>query len=156
MKNLILILSMILITGCGGGSGSDTAPDTGVPPSLPPTCKSLYNIWQADLDQERFDFTNLANGLTIQEYEFKASNGTTCGYVSNPNHNLTARIQVATTGAAYDYLLKMRYSLIMGGQCSLYENAPGDKNQTAVIYMTTCNQIEICLSTGLGTCKTFH
>lgn len=155
---VLMSLMFLVLTACASNSDSNqsTAGDPGLPANLPPTCKTLYNVWTADTDQTRFDFSGLGNGMTINEYEFKANDGSTCGYVSNPNHNLSAVLQVGGPSFSYDYLLKMHYSLAPGGQCSIYENTPGSKDQTAVIRMPVCGEIQICLATGAGTCKTFH
>lgn len=161
-----LILFFLLLTACGGSGGGTEAGgiDDGTPEGIPPTCKNLYSVWQSISDLEMHDFSNLYGGGILQEYEYKAYDGVTCGYVSNPNHNLTAQIlSAASLGLTvpWEYQLKMRYSLAMGGQCATYQvpGSIGAKDQVAYIVMTSCNEIQICedaFASALGSCKIFR
>ncbi len=160
-KGMILIRCLvlsILLSGCGAGGGSEPGlTDDGIPDNLPPTCKTLYSVWNSTSDLESHDLTGLANGAVVQEYQYKASDGVTCGYATNPNHNLSAEM-VTATGGTYHWSLNMVASLAMGGTCGTYTppGSIGNRYSNAVISMLACNELTICEPAGAGLCKTFH
>jgi hypothetical protein len=156
MKLLILILVSVLVSACGSSGESSSAGGSGGTPTLPPTCKSLYSVWHADTGSTTFDFSSLANGATNSDYEWTASDGSTCGYATNPSQNLSAYI--TTTTGAYTHQLSMVATIAMTGQCAVYTppGSSGNLYSNALIDASTCDQITICEPYGSGNCKTFH
>lgn len=159
MKYLMTIL-LLTLTACGSGGGSNSGSSAAVPgvdPSLPATCKNLYSVWQSDTDLEKHDFTTLANGSSNYDYGFIGSSGTTCGYASDPSKNVTAQI-TAMSGGAYQAQLALVASDAMTGVCALYTppGSVGGRYSNALIITSTCDEIQICIPYGAGTCKTFH
>lgn len=155
MKHLIVLA--ILISGCASGKGDGSKGGT-TTPTITPVCKDLFSVWQSTTDQESHDFTQLTGEVVLQEYQYTAYDGAICGYVNNPNQNLSAQL-VATPNVAWDYRLEMNYSLAMGGQCATYEvnGSIGHRQQTAYIIETACNQIKICVDANVpSTCKIFE
>jgi hypothetical protein len=152
MKYLGLVF--LFLVGCGS-SDSGGPSLNGNPPNLPPTCKSIYSVWESDLDQESFDFTSLEFGPD-GDYSYTASNGLTCGYANNPNHELVAELHLRPAGAPFYYRLEMDYSLEIGSTCDRYKSGTA---HNAYIAMDTCNEIEVCVSYSVNTlidCKTFR
>lgn len=160
MKNLILVLLVAVLTACNSGdSGSGSSGGSGNPGG--PSCKSVYSLWQSDTDSEEFDFTGLENTVIEPDYSYEASNSATCGYPSNPNHNLTGQIIPGLVSDPYDYRLKMEATLIMSGTCSTYyeTGSSGGGRYNAYIVEVGCNQLQICedvVGSTVGNCKLFH
>ncbi len=152
----IVVLAMFLV-GCAGGGGG-AAPAASVAPGLNPSCKSIYSVWSSTTDSEQWDFTSLAGAVTNPDYGWTASNGVTCGYASNPNHELTAQLTAVVNGH-YQYQVATVATLAESGTCGLYipPGSIGGRYGWVLIDMNACGEIQICHGTGgADICKTFH
>jgi hypothetical protein len=156
MRFAVVLFLVLSACGSSGGSGAAAVVD-GRAPGIPATCKSLYSSWQSANDSERHDFTALANSVVEQEYGYVAGDNATCGYVTNPGHNLTAQM-VATSGGNHQWSMNMVASLAMVGTCATYTppGSIGNRYSNLMIRMPSCDVLEICIPYGLGTCKTFN
>lgn len=157
MKNFILLSITLMLSACGSSGGNnDTRSDDNGSPSEP-ACKSVYSQWQSDTDFEEFDFTGFENGNLNPDYSYQASDGATCGYATNPNHELAADlIESSSPLATYDYILRMSATLRMTGACEFYyqNGSTGGGHYNTFISETACNQVTICDDS--NHCKTFH
>ncbi len=156
---IAVIVTLFGIVGCGSDGGAAPTPAAGTPPGV--TCKSIYSVWSSTTDFEVHDFTLMSGGVTLPDYGYTASNGATCGYASNPNHALTARLIVPVGAAAYDYELRMQATLQMVGSCATYyqTGSSGGGTYSGYILESACNEIQICedaFANSLGNCKTFQ
>lgn len=153
-KVICLIAIMTWLTACGSGGGTPGEAG-GVPAAVAPVCKGLYDVWTSTTDLEQFDLRPFAPGTPVHEYEYTAYDGAKCGYVTNPNHYLEA--QLVTTGPN-EYQISMDASAPLGGQCAtyVYPDSVDGKHGGVIVKTTACNEIQLCLPFGAGTCKTFH
>ena len=154
MKNLICILTLILV-GCGKGGSSPVlgAPAPGLPPGLPGTCKSLYSVWNSMTDSEQFDFTSLQGAAVNSTYTYHASDNSVCGQAG-----LSSQIVQPSGFPTGQYELNLVFSVTPVGACLNYVPPGSIQNRyaDAILEMSTCNQLQVCIPYGAGTCKTFQ
>lgn len=151
---------MVLLTSACAKGGGDSSSTSGTAPAapIPATCKTIYNVWQSDTDQEQHDFSAMANEVVVTDYSYIASDGSACGYANNSNYDLNTQLFAIAPGTIiYDHHVEMHAGLSMGGTCGVYNHAGAEVYQrysSIFIKELGCNQIELCNETDV--CKTFH
>lgn len=164
MKCLLLFIVLLLV-GCGSGGGTTETSviDNTDPVTPPPTCKSIFNVWQSNSDFERHDFTGRQFGVSLF-YQYLAFNNVTCGGLSGSLNEANLEIFLNADGsvsknAGFQGIWYVRYDVAsLGGHCDANWSAGATKARMAH-WKIECDTLTMCsLYEGVSPydCKVFH